>query len=122
MSEHSGHGLPNNASTTKIPPGWNEAESSKYSFRQYKLDLRYWLTICELHEVKIGPAMGLRLKGTARSVADSLQRQECAHEPGNVMASPLSHGQWDWNRASGVLEHTPGWQLLLQHLSTRYDM
>ena len=90
--DQAAHNLPLRASTTKIPPGWNEATSYNWSFRQYKQALSLWLATTELDPFKIGPALVARLEGTAKVVGQLKHETECEWDTGNDLASELSHG------------------------------
>ena len=72
--DQSGFNLPLRASTPKVPPGWNDATSYQWSFRQYKQALSLWLATTELSDENLGPAMVLRLEGTAKAVGNTIHQ------------------------------------------------
>ena len=75
-----GSGLPMEASSTKIPPGWRPGIAS-YPLRRYIQLLRLWWRTTELIESQAGPAMTLRLKGSAFQVALRLSTTRIATGP-----------------------------------------
>ena len=106
-------------STTKIPPGWDPGTAQQYSFLQYKKDLQYWLRTTELDEVRIGPAIALRLKGVARRITDRLMSKDSPVHPGNGNTL-LTHGDYDINPMGGWTVK-PGWRVLFDALREKFD-
>eukprot|EP00971_Amphidinium_carterae_P152923 3031757-Amphidinium_carterae.1 len=61
--------------TTRVPPAWDPSNASKYSFRDWKLDVELWLLGTDLQAEKQGGAIALQLLGEAREIARNMDKQ-----------------------------------------------
>eukprot|EP00971_Amphidinium_carterae_P131399 2602497-Amphidinium_carterae.1 len=61
--------------SSKVPPAWDPASASRYSFRDWKCDIELWLLGTELAVEKQGGAIALQLSGEAREIARNINKQ-----------------------------------------------
>eukprot|EP00971_Amphidinium_carterae_P328633 6460615-Amphidinium_carterae.1 len=60
--------------SSKVPPAWDPANASRYSFRDWKSDMELWLLGTELVPTKQGGAIALQLSGEAREIARNIDK------------------------------------------------
>ena len=60
----------------RIPPFWSPEHSQRYSFRQYSMDLMFWVLLTDLQPHQQIAAIILRLGGAAGELARSMTPQE----------------------------------------------
>ena len=118
---HGPGGLPLNQSTAKIPPGWSEATSYKYTFRRFLIEFQVWMTRTELTHHQIGPALVSRLDGAPRRIGELMAAQPSGLAE-DRWSNLLTHGQqgFETNLGRHIVKH--GWELYLDELKKHFDM
>ena len=91
----------------KNPPSWSAEGEGRYPFEKYEQDMRLWIAATSLAPGQIGPAIALRLQGTARELAR-------ACDP-----SDLINGRTEIDITTGQPTHIAGYELLLQALKKK---
>ena len=94
--------------TNKVPPGWDPASNSSYSFDRWQKDLIYWSMFTDLPERSQGPAVLLQLGGMAREIATEMN-------PADIQNGALV----DWEDGNGPIL-TSGLHILIYTLSKRF--
>jgi hypothetical protein len=59
----------------RVPPSWGPEKEREYSFRFYEADVQLWQLATEVPAAQHGPAIALRLTGSARDVIRELDPQ-----------------------------------------------
>ena len=112
--------MPMRQSTTKIPPGWSDADNHQYSFKQWVRDLKLWVISTELDEAKVGPAIVQRLGGMAREVGMRLSEIASTHHTLGTAGTVLQYG--GTVGFGGGAAHYSGVEILLHHLNAKFGM
>ena len=103
-------------STTKVPPGWSEDISSKSPFHRWHEDLTLRMSSTELEPYKIGPAVALRLGGTAKEIALAQMKRPAHHPSSGVIGDSLQCGEtMDFEDCLALL-HRTGVGILVHNL------
>ena len=91
-SSSSWNPMPLRQSTTKIPPGWTDADSNNYSFRQWKRDLNLWCISTELNDAQIAPAVVQRLGGMVRETGLNLAEIRSTNHTTGAVGTTWQYG------------------------------
>ncbi len=104
-----GQAGPDGGDSLKNPPSWSAEGEGRYPFEKYEQDMRLWIAATSLTPSQIGPAIALRLSGTARELARACDPND------------LINGRTDVDMTTGQQIHMPGYELLLQALKKRFS-
>ena len=124
-TQHSGNSSSRNSmpymqSTTKIPPGWSEEIAAKYPFRKWLEQLTLWCSSTKLEPHKIGPAIALRLGGTAYQIAIAMSKRAARNPSNGVVGNCLQYGEeMDFGDGMGYC-HRGGYDILIYELSRKF--
>ena len=77
----------------RLPPSWDPANESTYSFRAYLTDLSMWIMLTDLQPQQMAAAIVMRLQGGARDFARMITPQELMVGGMNngVMVDPVTY-------------------------------
>ena len=92
-----GQAGPDGGDSLKNPPSWSAEGEGRYPFEKYEQDMRLWIAATSLTPSQIGPAIALRLSGTARELARACDPND------------LINGRTDVDMTTGQQIHMPGY-------------
>ena len=93
---------------SKTPPGWSPETNKKYGFRSWVADLALWSAATELPPERQGPAVALRVGGSAHDLMREVDPQT------------LVHGTLDQDPATGAQVQLSGVDYIVRSLRRRF--
>ena len=63
----------------RVPPSWGPEHEREYAFRYYEADAMMWALASDLDDARKGPALALRLTGSAKMIVRELDPQILAN-------------------------------------------
>ena len=81
-SLHDGYG----AMSSKVPPSWSPETDRRHPFRVWLADLTLWVSGAELPEPRQGPAVAMRIGGTARKLLREMD--PATMKDGSIVVDP----------------------------------